>query len=209
VTTVNTHNCTNTSISGTITVDPVTVNCPPDAATVPTVCATVGSQQWSGPRAISAGCTKRTDFSTGSSSANYRSDGLSQGSGYLYNWICVRGQAWTLCPYPWSLPTAAQYCELITSVSGVACPDAGAGVVIVDAVSELLGSIGRFPWGGVPSGFLNGSTMTYPGACAAYWANTTVSTAITRVLRIDTNGFVVPQDAAPNEYGLQVRCVKY
>jgi hypothetical protein len=131
VTTRNTCDYTNVSATVSVTVQALTTNCPPDANAIPTVCATVGTQRWSGPRAISAGCiySENTGTENPPPVAYYLPSDRAE-LVYHYNSTCVQehgnGTSGVLCPSPWRVPTRGDFCLLyktLTSRSNCSYPD--------------------------------------------------------------------------------------
>jgi hypothetical protein len=84
---------------------------------------TFGSQTWSAPVQNAAGCVDYTQSADGSNATPIYAD-LKKGTGYYYNWLCVKKNANALCPTPWRIPTTADYEMLMASVNCIELRDA-------------------------------------------------------------------------------------
>jgi uncharacterized protein (TIGR02145 family) len=195
--------CTATS-SGTITVK---ANCAPDASATPTVCAVVGSQQWSNPRSVvPVGCTSATNLGSANppTTAYYRSTGLYSGSGYLYNWKCVNERATILCPSPWRVPTSNDFCTLDKVLFGTSSCTGRSNAALSDITDKYVTA-----WGGVYGGFASSSSdIINPGSEADYWSSTGKDNISAYGMYFNTGGNVYPQSTSVSRAGYQVRCVK-
>jgi uncharacterized protein (TIGR02145 family) len=198
--------CTATS-SGTITVTFAPANCHPDANAMPVVCAVVGSQEWSGPRRVApAGCTLTTNmqYATENIAAYYRSEGVYEGSGYLYNWKCVDDYESTFCPSPWRVPTIDDFCdlkkELIPRVTS--CGD------IYEVPKSEIADTYETVWGCVYGGSAEGTAIRDIGAI--YWSSTEDSSAYAQslFLQLSQDYINVILVRSAQTHGFQVRCVK-
>jgi uncharacterized protein (TIGR02145 family) len=191
--------CTSSSIAGTMTVVSSL-----DATSTKTW--TIGAQTWSAPLVkAQTGCVQTTDFGTSTTPptlvAYYRSSGLYSGSGYLYNWICVIGYGYLLCPSPWRVPTTADFVTLDIALGG-------SGSLRNDEDPNWINSNYIVKWGGAYGGYGFSTDVSGAGAEARYHS-ATQSGNVANGLTVTTAGRVYPTATHwRSSMGLQVRCVK-
>jgi uncharacterized protein (TIGR02145 family) len=164
---------------------------------------TVGTQIWSSALSHSVtGCNVTTNFGSTNppAVAYYRSEGLYDGSGYLYNWKCVDEQRSALCPSPWRVPTVSDYTTLdtyFTSMTGYGT--VGTAAWVANTYLNL--------WGVVYGGYMNGSTLSEGGTAAVYWTTTANTAQVSRCVRHRATGVRELPCQGHMYTGMQVRCV--
>jgi uncharacterized protein (TIGR02145 family) len=177
------------------TVSTVMACTPPDAASTKTW--TVGTQTWSDVINIPVGCNK-SNYSPTITKADCRNNGS---YGYLYSWVYVKNNASTLCPEPWHVPTAADFCTLDKNLNNSASCDQGRSGVYGGAYTGTI-------WGGQYVGYCEGNgTLKMQGSTANYWSATGVDDYNAITLYYDKD-LVYPQNVRSKNYGFPVRCVK-
>jgi hypothetical protein len=77
---------------------------------------TFGTQTWSAPLRLAAGCASVHVLPHILNAPPQYVD-LTSGTGYYYNWNCVKNNASALCPPPWRVPTTADFARLLTYLS--------------------------------------------------------------------------------------------
>jgi uncharacterized protein (TIGR02145 family) len=165
---------------------------------------TAGAQTWSG--AIShpvAGCTQSTDFGTTNppTTAYYRSEGLEDCSGYLYNWKCVNEQKSKMCPSPWRVPTQADFIALDIALGG----NGGLETMSLQQAKERYVN----PWGACLAGFAQVANIVSRGTAFFYWTGDYTSGDSGNYFRYnEVNGNKTTLAGNYKSMGCQVRCVR-
>jgi hypothetical protein len=202
VTASHTNGCSTTT-AGTLTVNiPPT---PPSAASTRTW--VIGTQTWSDAiKAKPSGCTETTNFGTTDppTTAYYWTSGLQSGSGYLYNYKCLNENAASLCPSPWHVPLIADFVTLDIALGGTGENRWGVGAAWIQ--TNLIER-----WGGVFSGYANGTVISEKGTAIAYFANEL--NQYNMVGHLYTNAEWTSVETTGNtvsyrRYGAQIRCVR-
>jgi uncharacterized protein (TIGR02145 family) len=209
ITACHTNGCTSNSASGAITVNGVA---PPPAGAASTQTWVIGTQTWSAPLTkAQTGCTASTffNYNYGGYTGKYRSSGLYPGSGYLYNWKCMHDQAENLCPYPWRVPTADDFCELYKSLIGEShCAWANNPAVR----DRLIATTGPNAWSGVYGGYAEADSVAFAGREGTYWSNSKVTVNEQEwgalIFSIYGTSCAGGTCYTYKNRGLQVRCVK-
>jgi uncharacterized protein (TIGR02145 family) len=175
-------------------------NLPPHAASTQTW--VVGEQTWSDHINIPA-CNKE-DFDGGTADSPRADCRNNPEYYYLYSWSYIAQNAETLCPAPWRVPTADDFCTLDKTLnSASSCGTFRQGVG---------GDTYNAEWGGTYGGFcISNGTVDYGGLYAAYWAATEHSAMYGYFLLYFTDpsgSYVAAQNYESKTYGFLVRCVK-
>jgi uncharacterized protein (TIGR02145 family) len=165
---------------------------------------TVGAQTWSG--AIShpvAGCTQSTDFGTTNppTTAYYRSEGVVDCSGYLYNWKCVNEQQSKMCPSPWRVPTQADFVALDVALGGTGNNRSVTLQWIMGTYVEV--------WGACFGGAGYGTNIIAFQTGFMYWPNSVGNATDASYVRYAIgDGNMYPIAGIEKRYGCQIRCVR-
>jgi uncharacterized protein (TIGR02145 family) len=188
----------NSAAAGTLTV----LSAPPGAAS--TYIWVIGSQLWSAPlQKAQAGCTATKDFGETNPPpvAYYRTSGLYDGSGYLYNWKCVDDYATQLCPSPWRVPTYSDFQALDWALGGSGSNRTDEDPTWITAKYVNL-------WGGAYGGYGLNAFIHFPGSIAHYWTTYRTTDYAAASLQFLSVGTVKPIDrGCAQAAGFQVRCV--
>jgi uncharacterized protein (TIGR02145 family) len=128
--------------------------CPPDANPLPSSCVFTGSDSWSAPRAVSAGCQLTTNMGTTSPPTTaYYATSDNSNAGYFYNWLCVKEHANSICPPPWSVPTYDDYCQLMKYLGSKSdAPPYNE----LDPYNRFHAHSGTYPFGAIRDGIQRG-----------------------------------------------------
>jgi uncharacterized protein (TIGR02145 family) len=175
----------------------ITVTNPPPGA-VTSTCWRVGAQLWSDAIAVApAGCTASNNFGTTSPPTTGYYWGVAQG--YMYNWKCVRENTALLCPSPWRVPMATDFCELdLTLLARSDCS-------LRQSSSDHATYVNS--WGAVYAGAMV-PTLYYVGANGQYWSQSNYDTTNAYMLWYWNNGWGISPNATDAKYkGALVRCV--
>jgi uncharacterized protein (TIGR02145 family) len=199
-----TGGCTATS-SGTITVYPAPTT-PPGAMSTNTW--TIGTQIWSDALQHAPNDCVNTQDSGTSTQPTYayiRTTNLVQGSGYMYNWLCMMNNASALCPDPWRLPSADDFCTLLRSIMDD--PDSPCqSINDADVLTAIFATSGTNAWGARSSGTWYGTTLHWP-ARSTYMSSDLDGD---QILIFDAYPGLAVTAATKtfNASGTQVRCVR-
>jgi uncharacterized protein (TIGR02145 family) len=126
------------------------------------------------------------------------------GKGSFFTWCAVAGFDSVLCPPPWRIPTADDFCNLDKSFDGSAtcysrryAPE--------DIVAYFINK-----WGGALHGATSGSgTIHFRNLKAYYWSQTEFDEGYTFLLTYDAHGNVVPRNIENiKSLGVLLRCVR-
>jgi uncharacterized protein (TIGR02145 family) len=115
----------------------------------------------------------------------------------------VKNNAGTLCPSPWRVPTAEDFCTLDKTLFGTSTCANRSSATGIDTYSGSL-------WGGTYGGACNSQGERYGQGTNAYYRSSTdydSSDAYHLYYNVSSN-LLFPLDTNRKAYGLQVRCVK-
>jgi uncharacterized protein (TIGR02145 family) len=152
------------------------------------------------------GCNK-TEFRGDSASYTLRLTDCRSNPGQrgnFFTWCAIVRFASDLCPAPWRVPTAEDFCDLDKILSGHAT--CNSHVTSPDEMAEIY--IGK--WGGSLGG-ASGSwgTLYYQDVRAYYWSVSEYNEDYAFYLTYDVHGNVQSQSTnSTKAFGASLRCVK-
>jgi uncharacterized protein (TIGR02145 family) len=159
-------------------------------------------QTWSDAIQV-PGCDKKS-FTDSYTVPHCRSYTEGADTWYYYNWPYVDKNAELLCPSPWRVPSAADFCALDKALFNTAtCADRAEASP--DVTAKYITA-----WGGSYGGNIYNTTINHTGSHAYYWSSTANpgDTLYAHYLYFLADGYVAPQISYNKYFGFQVRCVK-
>ncbi|MCL2417620.1 MAG: hypothetical protein FWD02_06805, partial [Bacteroidales bacterium] len=127
-------------------------------------------------------------------------------TGDFFSWCAVVRFADQFCPYPWRVPTCADFVDLSIALGGSGNNENNPAVR--DRLIANSGSPGQF-WGGAYGGVcFSDGTLNDQGTWGVYWSQTEVSATNVWILRFSANGNVDPLLTSNRGVGRPLRCVR-
>jgi len=129
-------------------------------------------------------------------------------TGDLFSWCAVMRFADSLCPAPWRVPTAADFRQLHTNITGQVPPSAGTSVPIVPGtyIATTPNTMNGGIWGGTRS---TGWAGSLTNAGSYYWSSAEATATNARALRIYVGAAgVTPEHTVNKRGGFALRCVR-
>jgi len=127
-------------------------------------------------------------------------------TGDLFSWCAVVRFADQLCPYPWRVPTCADFANLVIALGGSGFAENNP--TVRDRLVASSGVPGQF-WGGAFGGDcdVNGGLFNQ-GNVGMYWSQTEAVAASARHLSFHINDNVSPDFPNSKQRGFALRCVR-
>jgi len=168
------------------------------------------NQIWSGAVFASA-CAEKTTFD-GGSTGNFNADcrnAYTELTGHFFSWCAVVRFAHQLCPYPWRVPKAEDFANLLQNLgftlpATFSVPHGDAGDFMPTDGTATNPQIGG-TWGGARfTGWSGGLT----DANSFYWSQSESISASNSFCLILSASTIWPHTAHTRDFGFAVRCVR-